>query len=300
MRSRLVLVAVVALVASSTPARAQEVVQNPPGPRQEVFGRVLARELGLRLLEVKATGHRLEVDGRWLDGRGPRVRLEGLEVTRLEFANAGDALYWLANVARPDRAPLVGDARGKQLVLLSGPRLADAPARAARVLSAAWGDEVLPTPQHPLEALRVASPPVDEAVKAEVGFDSVLLLGRGDTPAYTFTLEKLRRARAYSKEPREGGPVVRFVTTNHFTFETAGASWSEVAMSQAGALSAVGRSSDRCRSLVKFARAILDASPAAAEAEAAAPRRRMLALCDAVAPRTPSTEPAPVETPLGE
>ena len=297
-------VAAVAALAVGRPTVAvgQDVARRPASPRQEVFGRVLASELKLKLQGVEGVAHRATIEGRAIEGRGPAVRLDGVQVTRLEFERAGDALYFLANVLRPGRSPQVGDARGRQLVVVSGARLGE-PERAARVLAAAWADEVLPAQPRPAEALRVASPPLDEG--ANLGYDSVLLLGRGDTPAWGQSLEKMRRARAYSKEPVPGGPVVTFLSTNHFTFlvppsEGSAGGWSEVAMTKEGALAAVAADAERGKTLVRWTRDLTARLPVPREddADAVALRRRLLSMCDAVlgAERGPEE----VAAPLGE
>lgn len=302
MRVSRIALALLGALAALTVADAQDVARRPASPRQEVFGRVLAKTLELELRGVEGVTHRATLDGRQIEGRGPAVRLDGVQVTRLEFERAGDALYFLANVLRPGRSPQVGDARGRQLVVVSGARLGE-PDRAARVLVAAWADEVLPAQPRPAEALRVASPPLDEG--ANLGYDSVLLLGRGDTPAWGQSLEKMRRARAYSKEPVQGGPVVTFISTNHFTFlvppsEGSAGGWSEVAMTKEGALAAVAADAERGKTLVRWTRDLTARLPVPREddADAVALRRRLLGLCDSVlgADRGPEE----VAAPLGE
>ncbi|MCO5171517.1 MAG: hypothetical protein M9894_34885 [Planctomycetes bacterium] len=266
--------------------------------RQQVFGNVLSRAVGLRLVSVQAVLHRARWGGRTFEGTGPCVQLDGVEVTRLLFDRPLDALEYLVHVARPGRTPLVADARGRQLVMVSGRRLLT-PERAARVLTAAWADEVLDAPERPIEALRVASPPLDEAAAAGVAFDAALFLGRGDTPAWTHTLEKLRVARLYAGEsagdPARAGPVVRFVSTNHFVFEPAAGGFSEVAMTRHAAVDVVGRGADRCRALAVFGRDLLEVLTTDGEPEEA-PRRRMLVVVQELlappgeAPATPPDE----------
>lgn len=267
-----------AVRAQDVPADAEpRVARREASPRQLVFGNVLSRELGLRLVGVQEVKQRARWGGRELEGHGPCVALDGLEVTRLVFDKPLDALDWLVHVARPARAPLIADARGRQLVLLGGRRLL-APEKAARVLRAAWADEVLDAPDRPVEALRVASPPLDEAAAAGVAFDAALFLGRGDTPAWAHTLEKLKAARDYATaEPPAGGAVVHFLSTNHFTFESPTGGFSQVAMSRTAAIESVGRASDRCRVLVEFGRELLEALGPEDDA-ADSPRRRMLHL----------------------
>lgn len=270
------------LVASLALAQEEEprVSRREGGPRIQVFGNVMARELGLRLVEVQEVRHRARHQGRELEATGPCVVLDGVEVVRLRFDRAIDALDFLVYVVRPGRTPLVADARGRQLVLLSGRRLME-PARAARVLGAAWADEVLDAPERGIEALRVLSPPVQEAVAQEVAFDAALFLGRGDTPAWAQHLEKLRVARAYAEQPTPDGPTVRFLTTNHFTFESAAGGSSEVAMNRHAALATVGQSAERCRALVEYGRDLLEALTHEGEAPDT-PRTRMLGLAQEV------------------
>lgn len=290
-----------ALAALPPAVRAQEteddlrIARRDGSPRQQVFGNVLAREVGLPLVSVQGVLHRARWGGRTFEGAGPCVLLDGIEVTRLMFDRPLEALDYLAHVARPGRTPLVLDARGRQLVMVSGRRLLT-PERAARLLAAAWADEVLDAPDQPLEALRVASPPLDEAAAAGVAFDAVLLLGRGDSPAWRHTLEKLRVARLYADEPRPDGPVVRFVSTNHFTFAPAVGGFSEVALTRQAAVEAVGRDAERCRVLITYGRDLLEVLAASDEPEEA-PRRRMLALAHQVLappgevlPATPAEE----------
>lgn len=258
-------------------------------PRQLVFGNVLARELGLRLAGVQAVLHRARWGGRVFEGTGPCVSLDGVEVTRLLFDRPLDALDYLVHVARPGRTPLVADARGRQLVMVSGRRLL-APERAARVLAAAWADEVLDAPDRPVEALRIASPPLDEAADAAVAFDAALFLGHGESPAWRHTLEKLRAARLYASEPAPGGPVVRFVSTNHFTFTSAAGGFSEVAMTRKAAVEAVGRDAERARVLITYGRDLLEVMAAPDEDEDT-PRRRILEVVQEVL--TPPGEAPP-------
>lgn len=245
--------------------------------RQQVFGNVLAREVGLPLVKVHDTRQRARFAGRELEGHGPTVVLDGVEVTRLLFDKPIDALDWLVHIARPGRSPLVADARGRQLVLVQGRRLMT-PERSARVLRAAWGDEVLDAPDRGIEALRVASPPLDEAAAANVAFDAALLLGRGDTPAWAHTLEKLKAARGYAaSEPAPGGAVVRFVSTNHFTFESPAGGFSQVAMSREAAVESVGREAERCKVLLEYGRDLLEAL-GPEDDPPDSPRRRMVHL----------------------
>lgn len=288
-----------ALAACAAAATAQDrdgdvrVARREGTARQQVFGNVLSRTVGLRLVGVQAVLHRARWKGRTFEGTGPCVELDGVEVTRLLFDRPLDALEYLVHVARPGRTPLVADARGRQLVMVSGRRLLS-PERAARVLTAAWADEVLDAPERPVEALRVASPPLDEAAAAGVAFDAALLLGRGDTPAWTHTLEKLRVARLYAGEGATDGRVVRFVSTNHFTFEPAGGGFSEVAMTRHAAVDLVGRAPDRCRSLAIWGRDLLEVLAAEGEPEEA-PRRRMLAALQEVLAPPGETPPTPAD-----
>jgi hypothetical protein len=269
---------------------AVRVSRRDASARMQVFGNVLARDLGLRLVDVVAVRHEARHAGRTFDGVGPCVVLDGLEVTRLLFDRPLDALEYLEYVARPGRSPLVVDARGRQAVVLSGRRLVG-PERAARVLVAAWADEVLDAPDRPVEALRVASPPLEEAAAAEVAYDGALFLGRGDTPAWSDTLAKLRAARTYAAEAAPGGPVVRFVSTNHFTFESTGGGCSDVAMTRTAAVAAVGRTPERCRAIVAYGRDLLEALAAhGADAQGDAgesPATRMLQVAhEVLAPPT--------------
>lgn len=256
------------------------IARREGSPRQLVFGNVLARELGLPLEGVENVLHRARWGGRTFEGTGPCVHLDGVEVTRLSFERALDALDYLVHVARPGRTPLVVDARGRQLVMVSGRRRLT-PERAARVLAAAWADEVLDAPDRPVEALRIASPPLDEAADAPVAFEAALFLGHGESPAWRHTLEKLRAARLYARDPTPGGPVVRFVSTNHFTFVPAVGGFSEVAMTRKAALEVVGRDAERCRVLLTYGRDLLEVLGAPDEGEDT-PRRRMLEVVHAV------------------
>lgn len=283
-------------------ARGQEdddlrVARREGSPRQQVFGNVLSRELGLRLVKVEAVLHRARWGGRSFEGTGPCVTLDGVEVTRLVFERPVDALDYLVHVARPGRTPLVADARGRQLVMVSGRRLL-APERAARVLGAAWGDEVIDAPDRPIEALRVTSPPLDEGAAAEVAYDGALFLGRGDSPAWRHSLQKLKAARQYAAGAAvPGGPVVHFRSTNHFTFVPAGGGYSEVVMSRHGAVETVGRAAERCRVLVTYGRDLLEVLGAGSQ-EADAPRARMLEVVQQLL--APPGEPAPPPVDLGD
>jgi hypothetical protein len=291
--SRLRIVAALLLTAGLALAQEEEprISRREGGPRIQVFGNVMARELGLRLVEVQEVRHRARHQGRELEATGPCVVLDGVEVVRLRFERAIDALDFLVYVVRPGRTPLVADARGRQLVLLSGRRLLE-PARTARVLGAAWADEVLDAPERGIEALRVLSPPVQEGVAQEIAFDAALFLGRGDTPAWAQHLEKLRVARAYAERPTADGPAVRFLSTNHFTFESAAGGYSEVAMNRQATVATVGQSSERCRVLVGYGRDLLEALAEGSEA-GDTPRARMLGLAQEVL--QPPDAPAPPE-----
>lgn len=288
---------IVALVARGQDDDALRVLKREGSPRQLVFGNVLSRELGLRLVGVEAVLHRARWGGRVFEGTGPCVVLDGLEVTRLVFEKPLDALDYLVHVARPGRTPLVADARGRQLVMISGRRML-APERVARVLGAAWGDEVIDAPDRPIEALRVTSPPVDEGAAAEVAYDGALFLGRGDTPAWKHSLQKLKAARQYTTgEATPGGPTVQFRSTNHFTFVSAAGGYSEVVLSRHGAVETVGRAPERCRVLVTYGRDLLEVLGAGAE-DAESPRARMLEVIQQVL--APPDQPAPAPVDLGE
>lgn len=273
------------------------VLRRDGSPRQLVFGNVLSREVGLRLVGVEAVRHRARWGGRVFEGTGPCVALDGLEVTRLLFDKPLDALDYLVHVARPGRTPLVADARGRQLVMISGRRPLT-PERAARVLGAAWGDLVIDAPDRPIEALRVTSPPLDEGAAAEVAYDGALFLGRGDTPAWRHSLQKLKAARQYAaSEPAPGGPLVQFRSTNHFTFVPAAGGYSEVAMTRHGAVETVGRAAERCRVLVTYGRDLLEVLGAGAQ-EPDSPRARMLEVVQQLL--APPGDPAPAPDDLGD
>jgi hypothetical protein len=228
--------------------------REPPSAGHRVYARVLAGSLSLEMREVEGATYRGTLpSGREVVGHGPRVLLEDVRVTRLLFRSAGEALGYLLHLAQPRRSPVVADARGRQLVLLRGPRLAD-PVEAGRILQAAWEGEVLGAPDAAASAFLVASPPELEGATGAVEFDSVTLLGEPGGPGYDLMLERLRAARRLSRE-EEGEQVrrVRFVSTNHFTFATA-VSYSEVLVTRQGAMATVGPSSRRCRVLVEYAR----------------------------------------------
>jgi hypothetical protein len=297
-------VGTVALVAAAALAAARgqddedlRVLRREGSPRQLVFGNVLSRELGLRLVGVEAVLHRARWGGRAFEGTGPCVALDGLEVTRLLFEKPLDALDYLVHVARPGRTPLVADARGRQLVMITG-RRSLSPERAARVLGAAWGDQVIDAPDRPIEALRVTSPPLDEGAAAEVAYDGALFLGRGDTPAWRHSLQKLKAARQYAASaPAPGGPLVQFRSTNHFTFVPAAGGYSEVVMTRHGAVETVGRTAERCRVLVTYGRDLLEVLGAGAQ-EADSPRGRMLEVVQHLL--APPGDPAPATDDLGD
>jgi hypothetical protein len=130
-----------------------------------------------------------------------------------------------------------------------------------------------------------------------VAFDTALFLGHGESPAWRHTLEKLRAARLYASEPRAGGPVVRFVSTNHFTFSPAAGGFSEVALTRKVALEVVGRDAERCRVLFTYGRDLLEVLAAPDEGEDT-PRRRILSVVQEVlAP--PGDAPAAATEALG-
>jgi hypothetical protein len=229
---------------------------------QKVFGQVLANELKAPLVRTESLTVTAQVGPeRWVEGRGPVVTLEGLEVSRLQFRHPTEASLYLAEVLRPERAPLVATLRGAQVVLLSGARL-QAPKRAARVLQVAWEGEVLPTPEEALEALKVASPTAREGVAAEVAFESLTLLGTKGTRAYQGMLARLEAAREHQSGARPLPPAaeLRFLAPDHFTFalrSERGSSFSELKATAQGAGFAVAEQPQRARVLLVWARELL-------------------------------------------
>lgn len=252
------------LACGAARASAQEaprVERSEASVKQRVYGQVLANELKAPLLRMEGLVVTAQVAAdRWVEGRGPCVSLEGLQVSRLEFRHPTEAAIYLAEVLRPERAPLLGVLRGAQVVILDGPRL-QAPRRAARVLDAAWEGDVMPTPAEPVEALKLASPTAREGVQAEVSWESLLLVGTDKCRAYQGLLARLDGAREYQGgRPLPAGADLRFLAPDHFTFAYAserGPSFSELKASAEGAAFAVAERAERARVLLVYARELL-------------------------------------------
>jgi hypothetical protein len=237
------------------------IVRKEPTIPQMTYGRVAARELGLELLKVEAVTHRGRVpSGKRIFGKGPSVQLDGASLTRLLFDNPGQPLDYLMHLVRPRRSPMLADARGSQLVLVEGERLAE-PGFAARALQIAWGGGVLARPRAGIQALRAVSPPELEGEQSGVEFASVVVLARADTPAYALMLERLRVARNVSEaeEPPDEF-AVEFHGVNHFSYtSTTGLpSYSEVLLSKQGSVSGLARDLDQVSLLLDYTHEVLD------------------------------------------
>lgn len=253
------------LLLCAAPALGQDpprVERGPASAKQKVFGQVLANELKAPLEGTEGLVVSAQVGPeRWVEGRGPCVRLEGLTVSRLLFRHPTEAALYLAEVLRPERAPLLGVQRGAQVVVLDGPRLQE-PRRAARVLQVAWEGEVLPTPPEPLEALKIASPTEREGVQAEVAWESLTFLGAPGSRAYQGMLARLEAAREHQQGDRSlpAGAALQFLAPDHFTFthETErGPSFSELKATAQGAAFVVAEKPERARVLLVYARRLL-------------------------------------------
>lgn len=284
----------VCLCALGVAAQEPKVERSEGSPKQKVFGTVLAAELKAPLQKTEGLVVSAQIGpDRWVEGRGPCVSLEGLQVSRLEFRHPAEAVMFLAEVLRPQRSPLVGALRGTQVVLLDGPRL-QAPRRAARVLTVAWEGEVLPTPEEGLTALKVASPCAREGVEAEVAYESLTLLGVEGTFAYRGMLARLEAAREHQKgaRPLPAGAQLAFLAPDHFTFarETErGPSFSELKATANGAGFAVAEKAERARVLLEYARDLLQAWDPPGE-----PAKRMVELARALrAGKTGEDRPPP-------
>jgi len=276
------------LAAGLAPAlRAQDgrVLREEASASEQVYGRVLARDLGVTLGRVEGVVHQGRLpDGKRLEGRGPHVVLDGVGVTRLLFRHPAEAGAYVEELLEPGRVPVVAELRGRQVVVLRGPRLTSA-SLAARVLGAAWAGEVLDAPEGvELELLRVGSPLVYEGALAAVPFDAATLIGSPETASYRDMLERLRAARAHAEDP-DSDLAPEFLSTNHFTLAAAterGTTFSEVLLTREGALAAVGEDAERCRAVLRYARGVLEGL----EGPLDGPRRHLLDMIHAVLVRT--------------
>lgn len=106
---------------------------RPLTPKEQGYVRSLSAQIGLEQVGAKALSSKR-------GAAGVKVRFEGLTVVRLHFSSARAAQRYAARPSLRSSARLLKrvDLRGKEVVLLGGPRLED-PADARTYLGAAWG-----------------------------------------------------------------------------------------------------------------------------------------------------------------